>query len=81
MTKNELNAKLCAVLTTLAEVPSAPETIIYMATCEDLGEWETVKQVLTLGNLATVTNHEVRITEAGRAMADKINKAMGVTHG
>jgi len=81
MTSDDLNRKLCAVITTLADVPMAHETTLYLGLGCDMAVWENVKFVLSAGGLATFFNHKVRITEAGRAMAAKINKAMGVTHG
>jgi hypothetical protein len=78
MTRDDLNRKLCAVITTLADVPMAPETTLYLGLGSNMEEWETVKTVLLAGKLATCDCNEVRITEAGRAMAAKINKAMGV---
>ena len=76
MTKNELNAKLCAVITTLDEVPYAPESTLYIGLGMDVSAWETVKMVLEAGKLATIENHTVTITSAGHAMADKINAFM-----
>jgi hypothetical protein len=80
MTRNELNALLCATITTLDEVPFAPESTLYLGMGADMATWETVKSVLIAGNLATIdASHAVTITEAGRAMAAKINAFAGVT--
>lgn len=77
MTRNELNAKLCAVITTLDEVPYAPESTLYLGMGCDMATWETVRSVLVAGNLATIENNAVTITPAGHAMAAKINAFTG----
>ena len=77
MTRNELNAKLCAVKTTLDEVPAAAESTLYMGMGCDMATWETVRSVLVAGNLATIEHNEVKITAAGHAMAEKINAFAG----
>ena len=76
MTRDELNKYLCAIITTLDEVPFAPESSLYMAMGMDMSKWETVKQVLVAGNLATFHGFAAYITPAGHAMAAKINAAM-----
>ena len=75
MTRNELNALLCTVLTTLAETPdgSAIESTLYTGIGGDIHKWTSVKTILLAGKLATCTGHIVRLTDAGRAMADKVN--------
>jgi hypothetical protein len=73
MDRNELNKMLCAIITTLEEVESAPENILYVGTGCDLAKYETVKSVLIGGNLATLDNREMRLTQAGHDMAAKIN--------
>ena len=76
MTRDELNKNLCAIITTLDEVPFAPESSLYMAMGMDMYKWETVKQVLVAGNLATFHGFAAYITPIGHAMAAKINAAM-----
>ena len=73
MTRDELNKKLCAVITTLDEVDFAPESSLYLGMGSSLEDWQTVKSVLIAGNLATIECNAVRITPAGHALADKIN--------
>lgn len=77
MTKNELNAKLCAVLTTLAETPQIPESTLYLAMGCDMEVWNTVKAVLVKGNLATFHGFQAYLTDAGYAMAKKVNAFAG----
>ena len=68
----EIFNDLCAILTTLNEVAFAPESMIYLAIGADLEKWETLKALLCSGGLATSEGHAMRITDKGRAMADKI---------
>jgi hypothetical protein len=74
MTRTELNQKLCAVITTLAETKTAPESILYLGIGGDLGEWDVVKNVMVAGKLVDVlAGHVMSITPAGIALAAKIN--------
>lgn len=76
MTRDELNKYLCAIITTLAEVPNAPESTLYMAVGMNMEKWNLIKQVLVTGNLATFHGYQVTLTAAGHAMAAKINAAL-----
>jgi hypothetical protein len=73
MNKNEINKYLCAILTTLAEVPFAPESMIYLAMGADLSKWQTLKALLCSSGLATSENYAMSITAKGRELAAKIN--------
>jgi hypothetical protein len=76
MTRNELNMKLAAVITTLDEVPFAPASNLYLLMDSNMEDYETAKMILQTGGLATFTASTATITEAGRAMAAKINAAL-----
>ena len=74
MTRNELNQKLCAVITTLNEVEFAPEVSLYLGLGSNLEQWKVVKNVLMLGRLAIENgDYSLSITSAGRQMAAEIN--------
>jgi hypothetical protein len=73
MTREKLNALLCAIISTLAEVEYSPESTLYLGIGSDLEDWNTVKSVLLAGELATVENYTVRITQKGRDLAAKVN--------
>lgn len=74
MTKQELNALLCAVLTTALETEPAPfpQSMAYLAMGADMGKWEMVHNVLSMGGLATLDNDTVTLTAKGRDMARRI---------
>lgn len=74
-----MNKYLCAILTTLDEVDFAPESSIYLAMGMDMSKWEFIKGFLCQYGLATSENFAMRITESGRALAAKINKALPVS--
>ena len=76
MTRNELNMKLAAIITTLDEVPFAPASNLYLLMDSNMADYETVKMILQTGGLATFGSSTATITEAGRAMAAKINAAL-----
>ena len=79
MTKTEVNQYLCAVLTTLGEVPFAPESSIYLALGCDREKFAAIKALLIGSGLATSSGASMSITPAGHAMAAKINEVMKVT--
>jgi len=74
MNKNEINKYLCVILTTLAEVPYASESSIYLAIGADLSKWQTLKVILCSSGLATSEGYAMTITDKGRALAEKINQ-------
>jgi hypothetical protein len=74
--KNEANKYLCAILTTLAEVEFAPESMIYLAIGADMHKWEILKAILCSSGLATSDNHAMSITAKGKELATKINDCM-----
>jgi len=76
MTRDELNKNLCAIITTLDEVPFAQESYLYMSMGMDMSKWETVKQVLVAGNLATFHGFSAYITPAGHAMAETVKQVL-----
>jgi hypothetical protein len=74
MTRSELNNLVVAIISTLDEVDYAIESTLYLGLGSDLSKWETVKTVLLAGNLVTISNYQVRLTEAGKVMAVKIKQ-------
>jgi len=76
MTRDELNKSLCAIITTLDEVPYAPESSLYIAMGMDMEKWNIVKQVLTESGVATFHGYAAYITPAGKSLAAMINSSM-----
>jgi hypothetical protein len=74
MTRNELNSALCAVLTTALETEPRPfpQSMAYLALGSDMGKWEMVRNVLTVGGLATMEGDTINLTAKGRDMARKV---------
>ncbi len=74
MTRDEMNRYLCAIITTLDEVESAPESAIYLGIGRDPDKWKVLKEFLSMSGLAMfAADHTIRLTTAGREMAKKIN--------
>ena len=69
-----------AILATLAEKAdrSAPEGYIYMAIGANMAEYDTLKRVLLDMDLVTVKGYRMTLTEEGRTLGEKINKALKV---
>ena len=77
MTRNELNARLAAVLTTLAELNTdAAESTIYLALGMDIEKYTVIKSIMTAGDLATVRGNRIALTAKGREIAMKCNAAL-----
>jgi len=76
MTPYELNKYLCAIITTLDEVPYAPESSLYIAMGMDMEKWGILKQVLIESDLATFHGYAAYITPAGKSLAAMINSSM-----
>lgn len=71
--KNVLLAQTAAAITTLAEVPGAPESILYIGVCDsDIHAWHTLRAVLLKTGFVTISANYVTITDLGRTMAAKI---------
>ena len=80
MNRDTLNRYLAAVLTTLRESDDeAPSGILYAALmahgCSH-GDFMTVQAMLVSSGLATLDGDMLALTDAGRAIADKINAAI-----
>jgi hypothetical protein len=76
MTRNELNSILAAILTTALECQPCPESMVYIELGSDIAKWETVKEILVAGQLATFENYSIRLTTKGRDLAEKCNAAL-----
>ena len=75
MTQQE-QTDIVAVLTTLAEVDGAPETMIYLAVGSEMERWNKLKYALVSSGLVVVNHNFVTITAKGKVLADKLNLAM-----
>lgn len=77
MTRNKVNALLCAILTTAAETEpdTFTETAGYMACGTDMNDWTLLKTLLNTAGLMTFTGSTCHLTEAGRVMAVKVETA------
>ena len=75
MTKHEANVGLAAIITTVAEVGEAPEGIMYAALmgAYNLDDFTALLSICKrAGLLADAGMHLVKITDAGRDVARKI---------
>lgn len=77
MTKQQVNIILAAILSTLKETKSSPESMLYIGTCGmDMTKWELIRDILLLGKLVTIENNLVTITARGMEIAEKIDAMM-----
>lgn len=78
MSKNELLKYIAAIVTTVAETGIAPESSVYMALGMDMSKYQIVRNVMVGAKLITVANYTIRLTDAGKEMADKVNALVKV---
>lgn len=80
MTRNELNIALCAVIATVDECQDAgpvPQGVVYaglMTRGYTLDDYYTVQSIMVKAQLAVVGNDTLKLTEAGRKMAQQIRE-------
>ena len=78
MNKTQANAVLCAILSTVAASPEgAPAGILYAAMVgkATLAEYQALEGIAVAKGLVTKDGHLLTITEAGKAIAAKIDAA------
>lgn len=77
MTRERLNVLLAAILTTLHEQPKGcPESTIYQAMGMNLQDYMDVRSVLVVAELVQIEHNWVKLTDKGRELAVKIEKAV-----
>lgn len=76
LTKNQINARLAAILTTLAETGGGPESSIYLALGMDMGLWSMLKGFLLQNGLMTCEGHWCELTGKGASLAEQCNAAL-----
>lgn len=74
MTRQALNALLCAVITTLDEVPGgwSPRTVIMLGLKLDLPQFTFLEDIMVRGGLVDKTSETLTITDKGRAVAKQV---------
>lgn len=76
MTKNDLVAKIAAILTTLAELNTgAPESTLYLACNMNLDHWSMIRAIMEKAGWIKVAHHYVRLTDAGKSKAQELETA------
>lgn len=75
--KDELLLVFAASITTLAEEDkSVPESVLYMLCNMNMSTYEKLRNMLISGEFVTIKSNLVTITDAGKALAAKINSVM-----
>lgn len=75
MTRNELNIRIAAILTTLFECNGCPESTLYVAICNmNLADWELIRALLLRVQFITIKGNWVTLTELGAETAAKLEK-------
>lgn len=74
--RTTLNIYLGAILTTLAEQTDGwvPRSVVWQGLLATKEEYDTIENILVIGDLCVVENDTLRITPKGREMAKKITE-------
>lgn len=68
--------RIAAILTTLAEFPTAPESSLYMFCDMDMTTWGRIKETLINADLISIKGYQVSLTPKGRVVASQIEEAI-----
>jgi len=69
-------AKIAAVIATLDETNGSPESMLYIFFDMNMDLWSSVRSILVKGELVTIKGNYVTLTEKGRQIAKRLNKAI-----
>lgn len=71
---NDMKSDLAILVTTIAEVDFAPESMLYIGFSMDLPRYELIKRLaLAAGLIESAQRHALRITDKGRKLAAELN--------
>jgi hypothetical protein len=73
MSRQELNARIAAMVATLAETDGAPESSLYIFLDMNMELWTNVRLLLVSSQLITISSHYVKLTDKGLKLANEIN--------
>jgi helix-turn-helix protein len=76
MDKKQVLTLVATIITTLAETNGAPESTLYMFVGMDMDKWQVIRNILIDCKFVTISGHYVKLTEQGRATADKLNASL-----
>ena len=79
MTRQDLNVRIAAIVTTLAETDGGPESILYLGLGMDMDLWQRLRQMLVQAGIITVASYYVRLTPKGQTLASQLTAAMAKT--
>lgn len=74
MTKDMMLARIAAILSTLNETDGSPESMLYIFCEMKMDEYQMIRDVLTRAKFVTIKGNYVRLTEAGKETARKVNE-------
>ncbi len=76
MSERDVKIKILSTLSAIAATEDGcPESSLYLALGSEMRTWEMVRGVLSDMKFITVKGNYVRLTEAGKVMAAKIDAA------
>ena len=77
MNDDRIKTLIYAILGTLAETHPRPaiESHLYIACGMDIEAWNNVRNVIVNAGWATVKGYQVRLTESGVEIGNRINEA------
>lgn len=72
MSRQELNAKLAAVITTLAETNGSLESMLYIFFDMNMDTWMRIRELLITSDIISIKGNYVTLTEKGKSLASEI---------
>lgn len=69
-------AKIAAVIATLDETDGSPESMLYIFFDMDMTTYQNVRNVLLDSELIVIKGNYVTLTQKGKELAQKLNKAI-----
>lgn len=76
LTKNQLMARIAAIVATLADTNGSPESMLYIFFDMNMDLWLKVRTILLEGGMIQIKGNYVTLTQSGLETAKRLNQVM-----
>lgn len=76
LTKNQLMARIAAIVATLADTNGSPESMLYIFFDMNMDLWLKVRTILIEANMIQIKGNYVTLTQSGLETAKRLNQVM-----
>ncbi len=73
MTRDDVMARVAAIVTTLDETNGSPESMLYIFCEMNMSDYEMIRDILVRAKFVTIKGNFVTLTELGKETARKLN--------